>query len=43
MDKRAEPVYMLPQRDPSQTERYPQTKNKGMEKIFHENAKGKKA
>ena len=34
---------MLPPRDPSQIERYTQTKCKGMEKdLFHENGKEKK-
>ena len=34
---------MLPPRDPSQIERYTQTKSKEMEKIFHANGKGKTA
>ena len=32
MDKKTRPIYMLPRRDPSQIERYTQTKSKGMEK-----------
>ena len=32
---------MQPPRNPSQIERYTQTKNKGMEKIFHENGRKK--
>ena len=41
MGNKTEPIYMLAPRDPSQIERYTQTKNKGWKKIFHANGKGK--
>ena len=41
MDKKIRPKYMLPPRDPSQIERYTQTKSKGMEKDISSKWKGK--
>ena len=32
MDEKTRPIYMLPPKDPSQIERYTQTKSKGLEK-----------
>ena len=32
MDKKTRPIYVLPPRDPSQIDRYTQTKSKGLEK-----------
>ena len=43
MDKKTRPIYMLPARDPSQIERYTQTKIKEWKNIFHANGKEKKA
>ena len=43
MDKKTRPIYMLPPRDPSQIERYTQTKIKEWKNIFHANGKEKKA
>ena len=42
MDKKTRPIKMLPPRDPSQIERYIQTKSKGMEKDVSCKWKGKK-
>ena len=42
MDKKTRPIYMLPPRDPSQIERYTQTKSKGLEKDISCKWKGKK-
>ena len=42
MDKKTRPIYMLPARDPSQIERYTQTKNNEMEKDTLCKWKGKK-
>ena len=42
MDKKIRPIHTLSPRDPSQIERYTQTRSKGMEKIFHANGKEKK-
>ena len=39
--KKTRPIYMLPPRDPSQIQRYTQTKSKGMEKDIHSNGKEK--
>ena len=43
MDKKTRPINMLPPRDPSQIERYTQTKNKGVEKDISRKWKRKKA
>ena len=43
MDKKTGPIYMLSPRDPSQIERYTQTKIKEWKNIFHANGKEKKA
>ena len=43
MDKKTRPIKMLPPRDPSQIERYIQTKSKGMEKDVSCKWKGKKS
>ena len=43
MVKKTRPIYILPSRDPSQIERYTQTKSKGMEKDISCKWKGKKA
>ena len=43
MYKKTRPTCTLLPKDPSQIERYTQTKNKGWKKIFHANGKGKRA
>ena len=43
MDKKTIPIYMLSPKDPTQIEKYTQTKSKGMENKFYANGKGKKA
>ena len=43
MDKKTRPIYLLPPRDPSQIERYAQTKTKGPEKDISCKWKRKKA
>ena len=42
MDMKTTPIHMLPPIDPSQIERYTQTKSKGMEKDISCKWKGKK-
>ena len=37
--KKTRPIYMLPPRNPSQIERYTETKSKGWKKVFHANGK----
>ena len=43
MDKKIRPIYMMPPRDPSQNERYTQTKSKGMKTDMSCRWKEKKA
>ena len=42
MDTKTRPIYMLPTRDPLQTQGHTQTEMRGWKKVFHANENQKK-